>query len=236
MSVETPKTSSLAEMRQNAMAPEANLPEIQVGFDNLRSFDLIQRAAKLLASSSLVPQIYQGNVANCVIALNMASRIGADPLMVMQNLFVVQGKPGWSSQFLIATFNTCGRYSSLRYEFFGERGTDDWGCRAWAIEKATAEKIYGADVTIRIAKQEKWTEKNGSKWQTMPQQMLQYRAASWFVRTYAPELAMGLHSVEEIRDVGGDNLDAGLTIEQLRQQPIDTETGEIKTDEKPKKA
>ncbi len=175
--------------------------DIVPGFSSLQGFELAQRAAKLLAQSSLVPKEYQGNLPNCVIALNMATRMNADPLMVMQNLYIVNGRPGWSSQFLISTFNTSGKFSALRYEWVGEEGKDSWGCRAWAIEKATGQKLVGATVTIGLAKKEGWYNKNGSKWQTMPEQMLMYRAASWFIRAYAPELAMGMHTVEELGDI-----------------------------------
>lgn len=176
---------------------------IIVGLTNASGFELAQRAAKMLSMSSLVPTDYQGptGLPNCIIALNMASRMGADPLMVMQNLVVVHGRPTWSSQFLIATFNSCGRFSSMRYEFFGEQNTDSWGCRAVAIEKETGQKLSGTDVTIAIAKAEGWYSRNGSKWKTIPQQMLTYRAACWFVRAYAPELSMGLHSAEEVIDI-----------------------------------
>ena len=187
-----------------------------VGFMNSGSFELSQRVAGMFAKSTLVPKEYQSVVfdsktgqmvkneqalSNCVIALNMAHRVGADPLMVMQNLVVVHGRPTWSSQFLIATFNSCGKFSSLRYEFFGEKDTDSYGCRATAIERDTGEKLIGTDVTIAIAKAEGWHGKNGSKWKTMPQQMLQYRAAAWFIRTIAPELSMGLHTQDEIIDI-----------------------------------
>lgn len=175
--------------------------DVMMGFNSLQSFELSQRAAKLLAQSTLVPKEYQGNIPNCVIALNMASRMGADPLMVMQNLYIVYGRPGWSSQFLISTFNTSGRFTALRYDFVGTPGKDDYGCKAWAIEKATGERLEGSLVTIALAKQEGWYTKNGSKWQTMPQQMLMYRAASWFIRAYAPELAMGMQTTEELQDI-----------------------------------
>jgi len=175
------------------------------GFMSLRSFEFTQRAATLLAASTLVPKEYQNNVPNCVIALNMASRMGADPLMVMQNLYVVYSRPGWSSQFLISTFNTSGKFSALRYEWAGKKGTDDFGCKAWAIEKATGERLEGSTVTIDIAKKEGWYTKNGSKWQTMSDQMLMYRAASWFIRAYAPEMAMGMHTTEEIIDIEGND-------------------------------
>lgn len=174
--------------------------DIAPGFNSLQSFELSQRAAKLLAASTLVPKEFQNNIPNCVIALNMANRMQADPLMVMQNLYIVYGRPGWSSQFLISTFNTSGKFTALRYEFIGTPGKDDYGCKAWAIEKATGEKLEGSTITIALAKQEGWYSKSGSKWQTMPQQMLMYRAASWFIRAYAPELAMGMHTEDEIYD------------------------------------
>lgn len=183
-----------------ALRQQAPTEMISVGLTNSQSFELAQRAAKLLAASTLVPKDYQGNLANCVIALNMAARVGADPLMVMQNLVIVHGRPTWSSQFLIATVNACGRFSALRYEFFGTPGADDWGCRAWAVEKATGEKLIGTDVTLLMAKREGWYSKNGSKWQSMPQQMLMYRAGSWWCRAYAPELSLGLHTADEIAD------------------------------------
>lgn len=177
-------------------------PSTTMGFGNASSFELMQRAAKLLASSTLVPKEYQGNLPNCVIALNMAQRVGADPLQVMQNLYVVHGRPGWSSQFLIATFNQCGRFTAMKFEFFGDSGKDNWGCRAYATEKETGERIVSSDITIKMSKDEGWYTKNGSKWKTMPQQMLMYRAASFLVRAYAPELSMGLQTQEELRDVG----------------------------------
>jgi len=171
-----------------------------VGFDSASGFALLQRGASLLSASSLVPKDYQGNLPNCVIALNMASRMGADPLMVMQNLYVVHGRPGWSAQFLIATFNQNGRFSAIRYEWKGEPGDDAWGCRALAIEKETGEKLAGSWITWKLVKAEKWNERNGSKWLTMPEQMFMYRSAAWFIRAYAPEIAMGLRTAEEHED------------------------------------
>lgn len=189
--------TSLTQLRQ----PTDSAPAVTMGFDSAGGFDLMQRGAKLLAASTLVPQQYQGNLPNCVIALNMASRIGADPLLVMQSLYVVHGRPGWSAKFLIASFNQCGRFSAIRYEWVGDRDKDSWGCRAWATEKSTGEKIIGPLITIGLAKKEGWYEKSGSKWKTIPELMLQYRAAAWMVNTHAPEISMGLQTQDEIHDV-----------------------------------
>lgn len=212
-------------------------PQVQAGFFSLQSFELIQRIAKGFSSSDLVPKQYQGNLANCMIALDMAERMGASPLMVMQSLFVVHGTPSWSAKFLIATVNACGRYSSLRYEWQGEPGADNYGCRAWAIEKSTGERLEGIWVTWKMVKAEGWDAKNGSKWKTMPDQMFVYRAASFWVRAYAPELSMGLNTVEDVVDTfdASRNTDGtySVTLGELKPQQVDTETGEIMPDTQP---
>ena len=174
---------------------------VRTGFDTLEGFELMQRVAKMFSSSDLVPQQYRGNAANCIIALDMANRIGANPLLAMQNLYVVHGTPGWSSKFLIATVNACGRFTSLRYEWRGEPGQPEYGCRAWAIERETGERLEGIWVTWKMVNAEGWSKKSGSKWLTMPDQMFVYRAAAFWQRAYAPELAMGLQTVEDLDDV-----------------------------------
>lgn len=211
-----PAKTTVEELRMQA--ERTGMYAGSVGLVDGQSFILAQRIGTMLAASTIIPKAYVGNVGNCVIALNMASRIGADPIMVMQNLYVVHGTPSWSAQFLIACFNKCGRFSSLRYEFGGKEGADDWSCRAWAIEKETGERLNGTTVSIAMAKKEGWYSKTGSKWQSMPQQMLMYRAASWFVRAYAPEIAMGLHTAEEIKDTYdmAPTGDGSYTVSELR--------------------
>lgn len=235
-------TTSLSALRQQQAAPrEAQMQAVRAGFFDLQSFELIQRVSKAFAQSDLVPKQYQGNLANCMIAMDMAQRIGANPLMVMQNLYVVHGTPGWSSKFLIATINVCGRYSSLRYEWRGKPGEAEYGCRAWAIEKETGERLDGIWVDWKMVKAEGWDAKNGSKWKTMPDQMFVYRAAAFWQRAYAPELGMGLQTAEELQDtfeatraqygsyfVDAESLKTGATAEYDKAPAtIDTGTGEI---------
>lgn len=178
--------------------PETNTA---IGFASNSGFELAQRVAKAFASSTLVPKEFQGNIANCMIAAEMANRIGVSPLMAMQNLHVIQGKPSWSAKFLIAAFNGCGRFTSIRYEWQGARGEKNWGCRAWATEKSTGERIQSSWVTWDIVEKEGWNKKSGSKWLTMPEHMFSYRAAAWLVNTHAPELSMGLSTADEVQDI-----------------------------------
>ena len=223
------KLTTMESLRRGTEAPESRMPVVRMGFGDLQGFELMQRASKALAASTLVPTQFQNNMPNCLIALEMAQRIGASPLMVMQNLYIVHGRPAWSSKFLIASFNQCGRFSAVRFEWIGEKGKDTWGCRAWAMEKETQQRIEGPTITIALAKAEGWYEKSGSKWKTIPELMLMYRSAGWLVNTHAPEISMGLNTAEEI----GDVFDAGLaadgtyqvTTESLRN--VDKDTGEV---------
>jgi hypothetical protein len=158
--------------------------------------------AKALASSTLVPDAYRGeaNLGNCIIALELSQRIGASVMAVMQSMVPIHGKPTWSASFLIATVNSCGRFSPMRFRWVGKEGTDEWGCRAYAVERDSNLELVGALVNINMAKIEGWYGKSGSKWKTMPEQMLQYRAGAFWCRTYAPEIALGMHTSEEIQD------------------------------------
>lgn len=188
------ETNHQLTVKDNAI--EQALPE-QSSF-SMQGFEHAQRVAKMLSSSSLIPKEYQGSVQNTMIALEMANRIGASPLMVMQNLYIVHGKPSWSSSFIIAALNSSRRFSALRFELDGEG--EEYGCTAWANDLHTKDRLAGPKVTMKMAKAEGWVDKAGSKWKTMPELMLRYRSAAFFGRLYAPDILMGMQTAEEVND------------------------------------
>ena len=167
-------------------------------FGNVRHFATAQRMAKLLSSSDLVPDTYKGDkgIPNCLIAMEVAARTGTSIMAVTQNLYIIHGRPSWSSTYIIAAVNACGRFSPLIFAMDGEG--DNRSCRAVTTDKTTGEKIEGPEVTIAMAKAEGWysrKDRNGkesSKWPTMPELMLRYRAAAFFGRLYAPDVLMGM--------------------------------------------
>ncbi len=184
---------------QNLPAPITSRPPSVFSAES--AFEAAQRMAKALCASTLVPKEYQGNsgLPNAMIALEMAQRVGASPLAVMQNMHVIHGRPSWSSTFIIASLNSCGRFSPLRFELAGTG--ENQTCFAWAYD-STGEKLTGPASSIEMAKAEGWYQKNGSKWKTMPELMLRYRAAAFFGRLYAPDILMGMHADDEVRDIG----------------------------------
>jgi hypothetical protein len=183
------------------------------------AFALAQRKASAYAQSTLVPKDYRENVANVLIAMEIANRIGANELMVMQNLYIVQGRPSWSSSFLIATVNACGRFSPMRFETIGnDPKADSYRVRAYADDKASGERCNGPWITWEMVKAEGWYSKNGSKWKTLPELMFMYRAAGFWSRVYAPEVSMGIHTADEAEDLGPARLVTG-TVTQASRDP-----------------
>ena len=200
------QATSLAELRDSRKSLTVEQKTALVpGFSNAASFELLQQIAKPLAQSQFVPQQFQGNIGECLIALEMAQRMGAHPLAIMQSLYVVHGRPAWSSTFCASQVSTCGRFSDLEYEFEGDEGNDNWGCRAVATSLKTGRELRGTLITIGMAKKAGWYDRKGSHWQLYPEQMLRYRASAFWVRAFAPNLILGMHTADEVRD--------GVTIE-----------------------
>lgn len=182
-------------------------------------FTLMQSVAKSFASSDMVPATYKGKPANVVIALDLANRLGMAPLMVMQNLHIIQGRPAWSSQFIIASINQSGKFTPLRFDFSG--AGDDRACIAWAHSKDDGARVDGPSVGVKMAKAEGWWGKNGSKWPSMTDLMLTYRAAAFFGRTYCPEMLMGIYEENEIKDFVNAPIETPVTIIEESVNPAD---------------
>lgn len=198
-------------MKNELIKAEAEVA--QPSFGDSTSFEHAQRVAKMLSSSNLIPKEYQGNIQNTMIALEMANRIGASPLMVMQNLYIVHGKPSWSSSFIIAAINNTKRFTPLRFDVKGEG--DTLSCYAFATDHLTKDKLKGPRVTMEMAKKEGWLSRSGSKWQTMPELMIMYRSAAFFGRLYSPDILMGMHTVEENNDNGISEMSKGTNKKEV---------------------
>lgn len=219
--------------QNNAMTQN---PAASVGFDTISGFEALQRIANMFSQSTLVPQqAFAGNIGNCAIAVEMAHRLNMSPIMVMQNMYIVYGRPAWSSQFMIAAFNSCGRFEPIHYETVGKKGTDSYGMKAISADLRTGVVLEGPVVDIQMAKDEGWYQKKGSKWQTMPDLMLRYRSATFLIRTTAPEISMGL-TKDEVEDIGEKTVD--IPAEEIKQhankKTIDVKAEHVEVKEEPK--
>lgn len=174
------------------------------------------KMANVLAKSQIIPQAYREKTGDCLIAMDIGIRLGTSPIMVMQNSQVVQGNFTWKGSACKAMIDGCGRFEKSEYVYFGEPSTPSWGCQLRAFDRQTNKTISGPAVTIQMAIDEGWYNKKGSKWQTMPEIMLAYRAATFFARLHCPEVLMGFMTTEEHKDVNGyDAEDKGKVIIEL---------------------
>lgn len=250
--------NELAKTNSGMVAIQPSQAQAVVIFFDPSQFETMQRVCKMFASSELVPDMYKASeknpiekaISNCMIAIEIAQRIGASPLMVMQNMVPIYGKPSWSSKFLVATVNTCGRFNPLQYRFtekgmlgmvdytdyvwdnttrskkpvakqFDGKKIMDIECVAYTTAKGSDQILESSPVSLRLAIKEGWYTKNGSKWQTMAKQMLMYRAASFWTSAYAPELSMGMRTVEEQQDIYTDFEEIKDVKEEVAQEKSD---------------
>jgi len=188
----------------NELTKQEQTYELSAGvFTSIANFKELYDIGKMFASSTLVPHNYQNKPMDCAIAVDIANRIGVSPMMVMQNLYVVQGRPSWSGQACMSMINASPKFKKAKPVYFGEKGTDERGCRIEAIDAETGKVIVGPDVTIKMAKDEGWYNKTGSKWRTIPELMLAYRAAAFFARIHIPNALMGFYVEGEVEDITG---------------------------------
>ena len=195
----------------------------------MAAFEDAQRIAKMLASSTMVPIAYQGtnNVPNVLVALEISNRMQVSPLMVMQNLDIIQGKPGFNAKFTAALVNNCGKYTPLRYVFTGEGPTR--ACRAVATELSTGSVCEGPPCSIALAKAEGWYDKPKSKWPNMPDLMLTYRCAKFWANVFEPGLTMGIPTSEELLDIS-DYQEPATTRVRQGASAVDKLNSEVKTE------
>jgi hypothetical protein len=222
-------TSTYAPWKDKVMAEETGLvsaqqdgaeiaamPPTQNLLQNTKALAMINRLADRYANSSMIPADYRGKPDNCFVALELASRMDISPVLVMQNLYIVQGKPSWAGQFCKALIDGCGKFANSEYIMTGSIADGTRGCYVQALNTRTGKIIKGTEITLKMANDEGWTQKNGSKWRTMPEQMLKYRAAAFFARTECPEVLMGFQTADEIEDVHGAEKPKEVTVIEWR--------------------
>lgn len=172
-------------------------------WNNLDMMKANVQTAKMLAAASAIPDTYKGKIGDCLIAIDLSNRMNLSPITIMQFSQVVKGNFSWKGQACKALIDGSGKYINSKYVMSGSIGTMDRSCHLEAIYKATGELVVGPEVSMQMAVDEGWYDKSGSKWKTMPELMLKYRAAAFFARTECPETLMGFYTSEEMNDIKG---------------------------------
>lgn len=164
----------------------------------------------MLSQTSIIPQSYQNKPQDCFVAIEMANRMGVSPMVVMQNMYVVKGKPSWAGQACTMLINSCGKFKDVKHIYTGEKGKPNRGCYVTATRISDGSQVDGVEVTMQMAQSEGWT--SNSKWRNMPELMLAYRASAFFARVYCPEAMMGVQTAEEVYDADSTPINAATSL------------------------
>ena len=179
-------------------------------WENKDSFNQLLRVANMLSQTSIIPQSYQNQPQDCFVAIEMANRMGVSPMVVMQNMYVVKGKPSWAGQACTMLINSCGKFKYVKHIYTGEKGKPNRGCYVTATRISDGSQVDGVEVTMQMAQAEGWT--SNSKWRNMPELMLAYRASAFFARVYCPEAMMGVQTAEEVYDADSTPINAATSL------------------------
>jgi len=182
------------------------------------------KLAEAFADAKLVPDHFKKSVGDCYIAVNLANRYGMDPWTLMQELYIVNGRPMMSGKLAIAILNH-SLAEPLRpvYSSEGDERTITLTGRLQGEADAQSVKLKVRDA--RTANEQ---------WKKNPDQMLMYASARTWGRRFAPDILLGI--VFDDEEIPGVNAPASppaalAPAPGLKPQapPLhDPETGEIK--------
>lgn len=193
----TDQTNPAADASLPAVAstPQQTQPALQPAADADRSLLIPQSMAEamhlanLMAASTIVPKVYQGNPSNCLLVIMQAVRWGLDPFMVVQETSIIQEKPMYSGKLVAAVLNTNGGLTdNLSFEYSGS-----------GDERAiTVTGAFRADGELReVQVKLKDARTKNDIWNKQPDQQLAYFGARVWARRHAPEVMLGIEAPEE---------------------------------------
>lgn len=160
------------------------------------AFEHAQRVAKVFQACELVPATLRKNLPDVVVAFGIARAMNEQPLTVMQNIYFVSGKAGWSASYMVARANRAGVFDGpIRWR--SEGAGENLSVTAFAdLRGVKGDARVEATVSMAMAKAEGWTKND--KYRSMPEHMLRWRSATMLIRLYCPEVMFGLPVAEEI--------------------------------------
>ena len=185
----------------------------------VKKFELEQRKAKAFVATDFFPtHLRKGNetanIGTAIIVLDLAQRMNIGALEVAQSIYIIHGKPSFETKFLVARLNSSGLLKGRLQTIVSPDGNS---AHCEAIDAQTGQLLKGTTITMEMARREGWLSKNGSKWQTMPELMMKYRAQSFFINEFFPEVKYGLKTSDEVEDI--------VTFEPNEQSKTPPKTG-----------
>jgi hypothetical protein len=180
--------------------------------------------ARAFADSKMVPEHFKKSVGDCYIAINLAGRYGMDPWTLMQEMYIISGKPMMSGKLATAILNH-SLADPLRPTYSG-----DGDERTITLTGRPENEVTPLAVQLKV----KEAKTGNEQWKKNPDQMLMYAAARLWGRRYAPDILLGIvFDDEEIPGVNAPLVPSSPRTAiaspptQAHADVIDERTGEV---------
>lgn len=170
------------------------MPTVQAGaLDNLQqqvaAMDAASRLAGALCATEMVPKQYRGKPDDGAAAILYGAELGMNATQALQNVMVINGKPGVEARTMVALLAKQGylvetvESSDTSVTVRGTAPNGHEETSTWTIDRA-AQAGYTSNALYK----------------KIPQQMLYAKAATEVCRKIAPHVLMGIaYSTEELR-------------------------------------
>jgi hypothetical protein len=189
-------STSVAPFQPVATAPA---PARESPTDNL---DKSLRVAKVIVAGGMAPKSYFTNanvdpVAAVWTAMQLGHEIGLSPMASVQNIAVINGKPGLYGTGMLAVVESSRLLAAIAEGVEGEGDAR----RGWCEVQRIGRERRRYEFSMGDAKRARLTGKQGP-WQDYPDRMLLSRARSFALRDNFADVLLGLaHSAEELMDI-----------------------------------
>jgi hypothetical protein len=154
------------------------------------------RYAEALSGASLLPESYRGKPANLLLALEYGAALGIAPMVAVQEIHVIKGKPTLSALLRAAlvrraghTLRVTGDATTATCDIIRADDPDFTFTTTWTLDRARAAGLLSND-----------------SWRKYPDNMLKARAISECARNACPDVIAGFgYTAEELGDDTADS-------------------------------
>lgn len=188
--------------------PVSQPPRQQWRGVRLDDMDAAMRFSKAIAASGFAPKSYYPNepdpdlrlkaaTAAVFAAVQLGAEVGLSPMASVQNIALINGRPGLFGPAMLAVVRNSGLLESIEE---GVRGTADQ-MEGFCTVTRRGEPARTFIFTFAMAKKAGLTGKQGP-WVQYPDRMLLARARTFALRDVFPDVLLGLsQSAEELQDI-----------------------------------
>jgi len=179
---------------------ESNLPAVEK-----RSFGITPhgieeaiRLAKIMAASGLMPKSIETPEA-VFVAMQMGAEIGLSPMASVQNIAVINGRPGIYGDAALAIIRSSGLLEEFKEWSEGERKKPDWTyfCR---VKRKGCEAVTGSYSWAEALEAGFDQVKPESPWKRWTNRMMQFKARNFAMRDQFADFLKGIRTIEENSD------------------------------------